>query len=178
MTARHWIKNSRLRLPHKRRSPALKNCPQKKAVVIKSFITTPRKPNSAKRKTAKVRLSTRKFTRVYFEGIGLNVLQPHSVVLVRGGGPRDLPGVRYHAIRGKFDLAALLNYRRARSKYGVKKPASEKAVKLQPLAEMHPSEQHIEKVSRRRFLMYKHLANLKYKLHRRQNWLIKARLPA
>lgn len=176
MSIRHWVKTPRLRLPNKSRSPALKHCPHKRAVVIKSLDTTPRKPNSAKRKTAKIRLSNRLFVKVYFEGIGLNRLQPHSVVLVRGRGPRDLPGVRYHAIRGQFDLPALLNYRRARSKYGVKKPEQEKLVRV-PFTEIAPPARRLVAYNRRRFLVYPHVAPLKYKAGRRKYWLIKARLP-
>lgn len=179
MSVHHWIKHPRLRLPHKSRSPALEHCPHKRAVVIKSFDTAPRKPNSAKRKTAKVRLSNRRYIRVYFEGMGFNRLQPHSVVLVRGRGPRDLPGVRYHAIRGKFDLAPLLNYRRARSKYGVKLTETEKQarkVKV-PLTDFKWEERPAVRIARRRYLVYPHLARTRTRAYRRRFWLLKARLP-
>jgi small subunit ribosomal protein S12 len=180
MSVRHWIKNARLRLPRKSKSPALVKCPHKKAVVIKSFITTPRKPNSAKRKTAKVRLSNRRYIRVYFEGIGMNRLQPHSVVLVRGRGPRDLPGVRYHAVRGKFDLVALSHYRRARSKYGVKRSEKEKELSKkpkQPLAEIHPKFRSKVRFLRQRFFQYPYLRQWRQKPGRRRYWLVKVRLP-
>ena len=176
MSVRHWIKNGRARMPHKYRAPALQHCPHKKAVVIKSFDTTPRKPNSARRKTAKVRLQNRRYVRVYFEGIGLNRLQPHSVVLVRGGGPRDLPGVRYHTIRGQFDLPALIRYRRGRSKYGVKKPKINLVVKPE-LKTISPRFRANLKYFRRKYLVYAHVPALKFKASRRRYWLIKSRLP-
>jgi small subunit ribosomal protein S12 len=176
MSVRHWIKNVRARLPRKPRSPALRQCPHKKAVVIKCFDTTPRKPNSARRKTAKVRLSNRIYVRIYLEGWGLNRLQPHSTVLVRGRGPRDLPGVRYHGVRGQYDLPALLNYRRARSKYGVKNPV--KRTPLTPLAEIPPYARALVSKMRYRFLAFNHLAGFKkFKVWRRNFWLLKSRLP-
>jgi small subunit ribosomal protein S12 len=115
------VRKPKQRRIHKSKAPALRRCPQKKAIVIKSFETTPRKPNSAKRRVAKVRLSTRKKLNVYLEGIGTNKLSPHSVILVRGRGPRDLPGVRYHAIRGLLDFSALVARCKGRSKYGAKR---------------------------------------------------------
>lgn len=111
----------RCRRDNKSRAPALRGCPQKRAWVIRSFETTPRKPNSAKRKVAKVRLSNRRRLDLYLEGMGFNRLPPHSLVLVRGRGPRDTPGVRYHAIRGVYDFPALKNRRKRRSKYGAKR---------------------------------------------------------
>jgi small subunit ribosomal protein S12 len=112
----------RKRRAHKTRSPALQFCPQQRAIVKKCFITTPRKPNSAKRRVAKVVLCrTRRVVDIYLEGMDFNRLNPHSVVLVRGKGPRDLPGVNYHAIRGKGDFPPLLNRRNGRSKYAAKK---------------------------------------------------------
>lgn len=117
------IRKPKQRAMNKSHSPALKKCPQKGAIVKKSFITTPRKPNSAKRKVAKVVIRrTRRLVDIYLEGMDFNRLNPHSVVLVRGRGPRDVPGVRYHAIRGKGDFPALLNRRNGRSKYGAKRP--------------------------------------------------------
>lgn len=179
---RHWIKNNlRLRLPHKASAPALNHCPHKKGVVIKSFDTTPRKPNSAKRKTAKVRLSNRRYIRVYFEGMGLNRLQPHSVVLVRGRGPRDLPGVRYTAVRGQYDLPALLNYRNARSKYGVKVPVKEKEERKKKIQfstltvrNQMKGDQAFLRQQRQRFLVYKHLKSFKRQYKKRQFFLLKA----
>ena len=117
------IRKPKQRKPHKIASPALKHCPQKSAIVKKSFITTPRKPNSAKRKVAKVVIRrTRKVVDIYLEGMLFNKLNTHSVVLVRGRGPRDVPGVRYHAIRGQGDFPPLLHRRNGRSKYGAKRP--------------------------------------------------------
>ena len=114
------VKFPKQRSAHKSKAPALSLCPQKRGVVIKSFETTPRKPNSAKRKVAKVILSNKRKINVFLEGIGINKLNPHSVILVRGRGPRDLPGVRYHAIRGVKDFPALLDRTKGRSKYGIK----------------------------------------------------------
>jgi small subunit ribosomal protein S12 len=102
------------------RTRALKGNPQRKGICVKVFVQTPRKPNSAKRKVARVRLSTKRFITGYIPGEG-HALQQHSAVLVRGGRVRDLPGINYHFIRGKFDLAGLLNRKNARSKYGTKK---------------------------------------------------------
>ena len=122
MSTMGLIHSPRQRRPHKSRSPALQCCPQQSAIVKKSFITTPRKPNSAKRKVAKVVIRrTRKVIDIYLEGMSHNKLNPHSVVLVRGRGPRDTPGVNYHAIRGKGDFPPLSNRRKGRSKYGAKK---------------------------------------------------------
>ena len=171
---RHWVRHRRYRKPLKPRSPALEHNPQKKGVVVRSFETTPRKPNSARRKTAKVRLCNSRRIHVYFEGLGFNKLQPHSVVLIRGLGPRDLPGVRYHAIRGQFDLVALPFYRRARSKYGVKKPDEDKFV--WPPIEATPGKNlKFLRRERYRYLIYKHLfASRKYKFFLRRFWLLKA----
>ena len=106
---------------NKVKRPALKACPQKKAVCLKLFIKTPKKPNSAKRKVAKVQvLSTKQVVVCYVVG-GEHSLQKHSTVMVRGGRRRDLPGVRYVVIRGKYDLASCLNRIKSRSKYGCKK---------------------------------------------------------
>jgi len=124
------IRKPKHRGPKKTRSPALKRNPQQSAIVKKSFITTPRKPNSAKRKVAKVVIRrTRKVVDIYLEGMSLNKLNPHSMVLVRGKGPRDLPGVNYHAIRGKGDFPPLMNRRKGRSKYGAKRQV-DKATEL------------------------------------------------
>lgn len=134
--------NPRQRRAHKSKAPALCGCPQKRAIVIRSFETTPRKPNSAKRRVAKVRLTSRFKLNIYFEGMGFNKLQPHSVVLVRGRGPRDLPGVRYHAIRGVRDFPALAARTKGRSKYGTKRPTQEKSTVT------------LTKEQKRQFLMY------------------------
>lgn len=100
--------------------PALKNSPQKKAVCLKVFETTPKKPNSALRKVARVKISTGAKATVYIPGIGHNLKQ-YSNILIRGGRVKDLPGVKYHIIRGKFDCEPVLLRKNARSKYGKKK---------------------------------------------------------
>ncbi|MDI6851512.1 MAG: 30S ribosomal protein S12 [bacterium] len=105
----------------KSKSPALDGCPQKRGVCIRVYTTTPKKPNSALRKVAKVRLSNGKEVIAYIPGEGHN-LQEHSVVLVRGGRVKDLPGVKYHIIRGKYDAAGVEGRKNSRSLYGTKKP--------------------------------------------------------
>ena len=105
----------------KSKSPALKNCPQKRGVCTRVFTTSPKKPNSALRKVARVRLVNGIEVTAYIPGEGHN-LQEHSIVLVRGGRVRDLPGVRYHVIRGAYDAAPVQNRMQARSKYGAKRP--------------------------------------------------------
>ena len=104
----------------KSKSPALDNCPQRKAVCTKVYVTSPKKPNTAKRKVAKLRLTSGVQTIAYIPGEGHN-LQEHSVVLVRGGAVKDLPGVKYHLVRGKYDLGSIMNRTQSRSKYGTKK---------------------------------------------------------
>ncbi len=101
--------------------PALEACPQKRGVCTRVYTTTPKKPNSALRKVARVRLTNKKEVNTYIGGEGHN-LQEHSVVLIRGGRVKDLPGVRYHAVRGSLDLSGVSDRRRGRSKYGAKKP--------------------------------------------------------
>ncbi len=103
------------------KSPALEKCPQRRGVCTRVYTTTPKKPNSALRKVAKVRLSNGFEVISYIPGIGHN-LQEHSVVLIRGGRVKDLPGVRYHIVRGVLDLQGVNGRLRARSKYGAKKP--------------------------------------------------------
>lgn len=102
-------------------SPALQGCPQKRGVCTRVYTTTPKKPNSALRKVARVRLTNGIEVTAYIPGIGHN-LQEHSIVLVRGGRVKDLPGVRYHIIRGALDAAGVANRRQGRSKYGAKRP--------------------------------------------------------
>ena len=119
-TINQLIKHSRARKIKKTKSPALKQCPQKKAVCTKVYVTSPKKPNSAKRKVAKLKLTNGSKTIAYIPGEGHN-LQEHSVVLIRGGSVKDLPGVKYKIIRGKYDLAGIKNRSQARSKYGTKK---------------------------------------------------------
>ena len=101
--------------------PALKNCPQKKGVVVKVFTRTPKKPNSAIRKLCRIRLSNNLRVVSYIPGIGHN-LQEYSTVIIRGGRVKDLPGVKYHLVRGVYDFQPLKDRKSARSKYGVKKP--------------------------------------------------------
>ena len=112
----------KIRKPKKKleKSPALKKSPQKKGVCLKVFTKTPKKPNSALRKVAKLRLSTTAKITAYIPGEG-HTLQEYSTVLMRGGRVKDLPGVKYHLVRGKFDFLGLKNRKQARSKYGTKK---------------------------------------------------------
>ena len=111
------------RVPKKRKSksPALMNCPQRRGVCIQVRTMTPKKPNSALRKVARVRLTTGREVTAYIPGEGHN-LQEHSIVLVRGGRVKDLPGVKYHIIRGTLDTQGVADRKRSRSKYGAKKP--------------------------------------------------------
>ncbi|MEJ2671301.1 MAG: 30S ribosomal protein S12 [Deltaproteobacteria bacterium] len=102
-------------------SPALQSCPQKRGVCVRVYTTTPKKPNSALRKVARVRLTNGIEVTTYIPGVGHN-LQEHSVVLIRGGRVKDLPGVRYHVIRGTLDALGVQDRRRGRSKYGSKRP--------------------------------------------------------
>ena len=105
----------------KTKSPALKSCPQKRGVCIRVYTTTPKKPNSALRKVARVRLTNGMEVTTYIPGVGHN-LQEHSIVLIRGGRVKDLPGVRYHIVRGTLDTVGVANRKRGRSKYGAKRP--------------------------------------------------------
>lgn len=109
-------------VPHyKTASPALQECPQKRGVCTQVKTTTPKKPNSALRKIARVRLTNGIEVTTYIPGVGHN-LQEHSIVLIRGGRVKDLPGVRYHIIRGTLDAAGVANRKQSRSKYGAKRP--------------------------------------------------------
>ena len=105
----------------KTKSPALKGSPQKRGVCIRVYTTTPKKPNSALRKVARVRLTNGMEVTTYIPGVGHN-LQEHSIVLVRGGRVKDLPGVRYHIVRGALDAVGVQNRKQGRSKYGAKRP--------------------------------------------------------
>jgi small subunit ribosomal protein S12 len=120
-TINQLIKNGRQRVKKKIKTPALKGCPQKRGVCIRVYTSTPKKPNSALRKVARVRLTNGIEVTSYIPGIGHN-LQEHSVVLIRGGRVKDLPGIRYHIIRGTLDSSGVEDRRRGRSKYGTKKP--------------------------------------------------------
>jgi len=111
------------RVPERYRtsSPELQSCPQKRGVCTRVYTTTPKKPNSALRKVARVRLTNGIEVTSYIPGVGHN-LQEHSIVLIRGGRVKDLPGVRYHTIRGTLDAAGVANRKKSRSKYGAKRP--------------------------------------------------------
>jgi small subunit ribosomal protein S12 len=122
-TINQLIRNKRRPKAKKSKSPALDANPQKRGVCIRVYTTTPKKPNSALRKVAKVRLSHGREVVAYIPGEGHN-LQEHSVVLVRGGRVKDLPGVKYHIVRGKFDTSGVEGRRHSRSLYGTKKPKS------------------------------------------------------
>ncbi len=120
-TVNQLVRKGREKQIKKTSAPALQNCPQKRGVCTRVMTFTPKKPNSALRKVARVRLTNGIEVTAYIPGIGHN-LQEHSVVLIRGGRVKDLPGVRYHIVRGTLDTLGVDNRRKARSKYGVKKP--------------------------------------------------------
>jgi small subunit ribosomal protein S12 len=120
-TINQLIRGSRIKKRYKTSAPALQACPQKRGVCTQVKTTTPKKPNSALRKVARVRLSNGYEVTAYIPGVGHN-LQEHSVVLIRGGRVKDLPGVRYHVIRGTLDSIGVQERRKGRSKYGSKKP--------------------------------------------------------
>ncbi len=124
-TINQLIKYGRERKKKKPKSPALEGCPQKRGVCVRVYTVTPKKPNSALRKVTRVRLSNGIEVTAYIPGEGHN-LQEHSIVLVRGGRVKDLPGVRYKVIRGALDAAGVQGRRQSRSKYGAKKPKEEK----------------------------------------------------
>ncbi|NJL91036.1 MAG: 30S ribosomal protein S12 [Coleofasciculaceae cyanobacterium SM2_1_6] len=120
-TIQQLIRTARASAKVKTKSPALKECPQRRGVCTRVYTTTPKKPNSALRKVARVRLTSGFEVTAYIPGIGHN-LQEHSVVMIRGGRVKDLPGVRYHIIRGTLDTAGVKNRSQGRSKYGTKRP--------------------------------------------------------
>nr|YP_009193395.1 ribosomal protein S12 [Takakia lepidozioides]BAT70115.1 ribosomal protein S12 [Takakia lepidozioides] len=120
-TIQQLIRNRRQPMENRTKSPALRGCPQRRGVCTRVYTTTPKKPNSALRKVARVRLTSGFEITAYIPGIGHN-LQEHSVVLVRGGRVKDLPGVRYHIVRGTLDAVGVKDRQQGRSKYGVKKP--------------------------------------------------------
>ncbi|MEM7768995.1 MAG: 30S ribosomal protein S12 [Cyanobacteria bacterium P01_E01_bin.6] len=122
-TIQQLIRTERNKAKQKTKSPALKSCPQRRGVCTRVYTTTPKKPNSALRKVARVRLTSGFEVTAYIPGIGHN-LQEHSVVMIRGGRVKDLPGVRYHIIRGTLDTAGVKDRRQGRSKYGAKRPKS------------------------------------------------------
>ena len=127
-TISQLVRNSREVAEKKSTAPALKECPQKRGVCTRVYTTTPKKPNSALRKVARVRLTNAMEVTAYIPGIGHN-LQEHSVTLIRGGRVKDLPGVRYHIIRGTLDAAGVADRGQARSKYGAKRPKAKAAAK-------------------------------------------------
>jgi small subunit ribosomal protein S12 len=120
-TIAQLVKNGRKKILNRTKSPALKMCPQKRGVCTRVYTTTPKKPNSALRKVARVRLTNGMEVTSYIPGVGHN-LQEHSIVLVRGGRVKDLPGVRYHIVRGALDTLGVADRRCGRSKYGAKRP--------------------------------------------------------
>ena len=120
-TINQLVRKERKKVIKKSKSPALVSCPQRRGVCTRVYTTTPKKPNSALRKVAKVRLTSGFEVISYIGGEGHN-LQEHSIVLVRGGRVKDLPGVKYHIVRGALDTAGVANRKTARSKYGTKRP--------------------------------------------------------
>ena len=124
-TINQIIKKSRKKQSVKAKGPALQQCPSKRGVCVRVYTTTPKKPNSALRKVAKVRLTNKVEVIAYIPGEGHN-LQEHSIVLVRGGRVKDLPGVRYHIVRGSLDTAGVKDRKKSRSKYGTKREKAKK----------------------------------------------------
>ena len=120
-TISQLVRKGRTLSINKTKSPALKACPQKRGVCVRVYTTTPKKPNSALRKVARVRLTNGMEVTTYIPGVGHN-LQEHSIVLIRGGRVKDLPGVRYHIVRGTLDTVGVANRKQGRSKYGAKRP--------------------------------------------------------
>ena len=124
-TIQQLVRNGRTVIEIKSKSRALDACPQRRGVCVRVYTTTPKKPNSAMRKVARVRLTNQKEVNAYFPGEGHN-LQEHSIVLVRGGRVKDLPGVRYHILRGALDTAGVDGRKKSRSLYGAKRPKAAK----------------------------------------------------
>lgn len=122
-TFNQLVRKGRKKIQSKTKSPALQSCPQKRGVCVRVYTQTPKKPNSALRKVARVRLTNGIEVTTYIPGVGHN-LQEHSIVLIRGGRVKDLPGVRYHVIRGTLDAQGVEGRTNRRSKYGAKKPKS------------------------------------------------------
>ncbi len=120
-TINQLVREGRSKPVRKTASPALKSCPQKRGVCVRVYTSTPKKPNSALRKVARVRLTNGMEVTTYIPGVGHN-LQEHSIVMIRGGRVKDLPGVRYHVVRGSLDTLGVESRRQGRSKYGAKKP--------------------------------------------------------
>ncbi|MBI3292365.1 MAG: 30S ribosomal protein S12 [Elusimicrobia bacterium] len=124
-TSNQLVRFGRTPLFHKTKAPALGSCPQRRGVCTRVYTTTPKKPNSALRKVARVKLTRGVEVTAYIPGIGHN-LQEHSIVLIRGGRVKDLPGVRYHIIRGTLDAIGVADRKQGRSKYGAKRPKAGK----------------------------------------------------
>jgi len=122
-TISQLVRSGREALKSRTKSPALSSCPQKRGVCTRVYTSTPKKPNSALRKVARVRLTNGIEVTTYIPGVGHN-LQEHSIVMIRGGRVKDLPGVRYHVIRGTLDAMGVEGRRQSRSKYGAKRPKS------------------------------------------------------
>lgn len=120
-TIQQLVRKGRAKIQYNSKSPALDSCPQRRGVCVRVYTTTPKKPNSAMRKVARVRLTNGKEVNAYIPGEGHN-LQEHSIVLVRGGRVKDLPGVRYHLVRGALDASGVDGRSKSRSKYGTKRP--------------------------------------------------------
>jgi small subunit ribosomal protein S12 len=120
-TIAQLVRKGRKQVIKKTKSPALQDCPQRRGVCVRVYTTTPKKPNSALRKVARVRLTNGFEVTAYIPGVGHN-LQEHSMVLIRGGRVKDLPGVRYHIIRGSLDSSGVADRKQSRSKYGSKRP--------------------------------------------------------
>jgi small subunit ribosomal protein S12 len=120
-TIEQLVRKGRKRPITKTKGPALQGCPQKRGVCTRVYTTTPKKPNSALRKVARIRLTNKMEVTGYIGGVGHN-LQEHSIVLIRGGRVKDLPGVRYHIVRGALDTLGVADRKQGRSKYGAKKP--------------------------------------------------------
>lgn len=130
-TISQLVRKGRAKLIDKSKAPALDACPQRRGVCVRVYTTTPKKPNSAMRKVARVRLTNQKEVNAYIPGEGHN-LQEHSIVLIRGGRVKDLPGVRYHLIRGSLDASGVEGRKQGRSKYGAKRPKAGKAPAAAP----------------------------------------------
>ncbi len=122
-TFNQLVRSGREKIRYKTKSPALQGCPQRRGVCTRVYTSTPKKPNSALRKVARVRLTNGIEVTTYIPGIGHN-LQEHSIVLIRGGRVKDLPGVRYHVVRGTLDSVGVQERKNSRSKYGAKRPKS------------------------------------------------------
>ena len=127
-TIQQLVRKGRVKIEDKSKAPALDSCPQRRGVCVRVYTTTPKKPNSALRKVARVKLTNGNEVTAYIPGIGHN-LQEHSVVMIRGGRVKDLPGCRYHVIRGTLDTQGVNNRNQSRSKYGTKRPKAGAAKK-------------------------------------------------